>query len=57
MGSVRGALYFILFCKALGTNVVYCRLDEARVESVSLAIALAVVGLSLIVVNVRLEFS
>ena len=43
-------------CKALGDDVIHRRFDKARADSVSLAIALAVVGDEcLIVGNVRVK--
>ncbi len=51
-------LHLLSLCKTFGNDVVHCRFDEGRADSVSLAIALPEVGYEcLIVCNVRLKFS
>jgi len=57
MGAFRTPLHLLPLGKALGDDVVHRRFDKARADSVSLAIALAVVGDEcLIIGNVRVEF-
>jgi len=44
MGALGAPLHLLPLGKALGDNVIHCGFDKARADSVSLAIALAVVG-------------
>ena len=57
MGAHGTPLHLLPLGKALGDDVIHRRFDEARADSVSLAIALAVVrDECLIIGNVRVEF-
>ncbi len=57
MGALGTPMHLLPFCKALGDDVIHSRFDKARADSISLAIALAVVGDEcLIVGNIRVEF-
>jgi hypothetical protein len=44
MGTLGAPLHLLPLCKAFSDNVIHRRLDEARTDSISLVIALAVVG-------------